>query len=63
MYIVEVYKIACGQELFLSHEVVSLSHSSNTVDPNQIYKVVITPRNNVDGARNGTSVKIEGGYD
>ena len=37
-----------------------MNSTNNTVDPMEIYKVIITARNNVEGARNGTSVEIRG---
>ena len=63
VYGVELYKITCGQDIFVNYEVATKNYTSNTIDPYQIYKAVISPRNNVVGARNGTSVIIEGVYD
>ena len=60
MYSVELYKITCGEDIFMSHEDVFVNSTNNTVDPMEIYKVIITARNNVEGARNGTSVAIRG---
>ena len=37
-----------------------MNSTNNTVDPMQIYKVIITARNNVEGAKNGTSVEMRG---
>ena len=59
---INLYKITCGQDIFINYEVATMNYTSNTVDPNQIYKAVISPRNNVEGARNGTSVIMEGVY-
>ena len=36
------------------------SSTSNSVDPMQIYGVVVAARNNVEEARNGPSVKMRG---
>ena len=60
MYSVELYKITCGEDIFMSHEDVFVNCTNNTVDPMEIYKVIITARNNVEGARNGTRVEMKG---
>ena len=60
MYSVELYKITCGEDIFMSHEDVFVNSTNNTVDPMEIYKVIITARNNVEGARNGTSMEMKG---
>ena len=60
VYSVELYKITCGEDIFMSREDVFVNSTNNTVDPMEIYKVIITARNNVEGARNGTSVKMRG---
>ena len=60
VYSVELYKITCGEDIFMSHEDVFVNSTNNTVDPMQIYKVIITARNNVEGARNGNSTEISG---
>ena len=60
VYSVELYKITCGEDIFMSHEDVFVNSTSNTVDPMEIYNVIITARNNVERARNGTSVEIKG---
>ena len=63
VYGVGLYKITCGLDTFINYEIATMNYTSNTVDPYQIYKAVITPRNNVEGARNGTSAMMEGEYD
>ena len=60
VYSVELYKITCGEDIFMSHEDVFVNSTNNTVDPMEIYKVIITARNNVEGARNGTRTEISG---
>ena len=60
VYVVELHRITCGQNMFVSREDVFVNSTNNTVDPMEIYKVIITARNNVEGARNGTSVEIRG---
>ena len=60
VYSVELYKITCGQNIFINHKVVFVNSTNNTVDPMEIYKVIITARSNVEGARNGNSVETRG---
>ena len=60
MYSVELYKITCDEDIFMSREDVFVNSTNNTVDPMEIYKVIITARNNVEGAKNGTSVEMRG---
>ena len=60
VYSVELYKITCGEDIFMSREDVFVNSTNNTVDLMEIYKVIITARNNVERARNGTSVEIRG---
>ena len=60
VYSVELYKITCGEDIFMSREDVFVNSTNNTVDPMEIYKVNITARNNVEGARNESSVEIRG---
>ena len=60
VYSVELYKITCGEDIFMSREDVFVNSTNNTVDPMEIYKVIITARNNVEGARNGTKSETSG---
>ena len=60
VYRVELYKITCGEDIFMSHEDVFVNSTNNTVDPMEIYKAIITARNNVESARNGNSVEMRG---
>ena len=60
IYSVDLFRITCGEDVSMSHENVTGNNTSNTLDLMQIYKAIITPRNNVDGARNGTSVVMRG---
>ena len=50
IYAVEFFKITCGLNV----------HISRRIDMMQVYKAVITARNNVMEARNGPSVEIGG---
>ena len=38
----------------------SRNKTNSTVDPTQIYRVIIAARNNVERARNGKSVELNG---
>ena len=60
VYSVELYKITCGEDIFMSHEDVFVNSTNNTVDSMEIYKVIITAMNNVEGARNGTRTETSG---
>ena len=60
VYSVDLFKITCGQDVSVSQEIVNGNNTTNTLDLMQIYKAIITPRNNVEGARNGTSVILKG---
>ena len=60
VYSVELYKITCSEDIFMSHEDVFVISTNNTVDPMEIYKVIITARNNVEGARNGNRTETSG---
>lgn len=61
IYMVEFFKITCGQNVHISRRVVAgNSATEENLDPMQVYKAVITARNNVMEARNGPSVEIEG---
>ena len=60
VYSVELYKITCGEDIFMSREDVFVNSTNNTVDPMEIYKVIITARNNVERARNGNRTETSG---
>ena len=61
VYTVELFKIICDQNISISHTVVTESNATiENLDFMQIYKVVITARNNVREARNGPRVEIRG---
>ena len=60
VYTVELYQITCGQSILISHETVAEYSISYTVDLMQIYKAVLSPKNNVVNARNGTNAVIRG---
>ena len=57
VYSIEVYNITCGANDLLgtlNNLTVSL-YQNALLDPGHVYKVVIVPRSNVRGARNGTT--------
>ena len=57
VYCVEVYNITCGRrDLIISDcNVTEPSYTSDDIAPDgYIYEYTITPRSNVEGARNGT---------
>ena len=61
IYTIKIFKITCGHNVSISHEVVTGSTiTKENLDLMQIYKVVIAARNNVSGAENGPSVEMEG---
>jgi hypothetical protein len=55
VYCVEVYNITCGKRGLITSDC-NVTESSYTSDaPNgYIYEYIVTPRSNVEGARNGT---------
>ena len=61
-YCVEVYNITCGmRDLIISDcSVTEPSYTSDVIMDGYIYEYTITPRSNVPGARNGTSLTLEG---
>ena len=61
-YCVEVYNITCGmRDLIISNcSVTEPSYTSGVIVDGYIYKYTITPRSNVPGARNGTSLTLQG---
>ena len=61
VYTVELFEITCGLNVFISHKVVSRNNATEqNLDLMQIYKAVISARNNVIEADNGPSVVMEG---
>ena len=55
VYSIEVYNVTCGANDLLSSQYnlnISL-YQSVLLDPGHVYKVVIVPRSNVQGSRNG----------
>ena len=57
VYCVEVYNITCGRrDLIISdYDVTEPSYTSDDIAPDgYIYEYIVTPRSNVEGARNGT---------
>ena len=61
LYTVELFKTTCGQNVPISHRIMSTnSASEESIDLMQIYKAVIAARNNVTEARNGPGVEIKG---
>ena len=63
VYCVEVYNITCGRrDLIISVcNVTEPSYTSDDIAPDgYIYEYTVTPRSNVEGARNGTSLTVTG---
>ena len=59
----EVYNITCGRrDLIISDcNVTEPSYTSDDIAPDgYIYEYTVTPRSNVEGARNGTSLTVAG---
>ena len=63
VYSVEVYNITCGRSLLISEcDVMETSYTNNALLPGYIYEYIVTPRSNVEGAKNGTpSQPLRGG--
>ena len=61
-YCVDVYNITCGgRELVISDcDVMETSFTSDALQSGYIYEYTVTPRSNVAGAQNGTSLTISG---
>ena len=62
-YCVDIYSITCGRmDLIISDcSVVEPSYTSEDITPQgYIYEYTVTPRRNVEGATNGTSVTVTG---
>ena len=61
VYCVEVYNITCGRSLLISEcDVMETSYTNDALLPGYIYKYTVTPRSNVEGARNGTNLTVSG---
>ena len=61
LYKIEIYNITCGAHDLLSSNfnLTTSIYGNPLLDPSYVYKVVITPRSNVHGAKNGKQfVKI-----
>ena len=61
VYCVEVYDITCGRSHIISDcDVMETSFTSDALQSGYIYEYTVTPRSNVAGAQNGTSLTITG---
>ena len=61
VYCVEVYNITCGRSLLISEcDVMDTSYTNDDLLPGYIYEYTVTPRSNVEGASNGTSLTVTG---
>ena len=60
VYRYELYLITCGQNILINSRNVTGNSTSDSVDPMQIYRATVAARNNVEGARYGPSVEIDG---
>ena len=61
VYCVEVYSITCGRSLLISEcDVIETSYTYDALLPGYIYEYTVTPRSNVEGASNGTSLTVSG---
>ena len=59
----EIFKITCGQIVLISDEDVTeitTNNNLNAIDMMEIYRAIVTPRNNVSGYINGPSVAMQG---
>ena len=57
VYCVEVYNITCGRSLLISEcDVMETSYTNDALYSGYIYEYTVTPRSNVEGARNGTNL-------
>ena len=63
VYCVEVYNITCGRSLLISEcDVMETSYTNDALLPGYVYEYTVTPRSNVEGARNETSLTVTGSY-
>ena len=60
VYEFEVYDITCGRNDLIHNNTVMANSTSNTIDPTQLYKVVVAARNNVANAVKGTGADVSG---
>ena len=61
VYCVEVYNITCGRSLLISVcDITEPSYTSNDIMDGYIYEYAVTPKNNMEGAENGTTTKVTG---
>ena len=60
VYEFEVYDITCGRHDLIHNDTVMVNSTSNSIDPAQLYKVVVAARNNVANAVNGTGADASG---
>ena len=61
VYCVEVYNITCGRSHLVSEcDIMETNFTSDTLQSGYIYEYTVTPRSNVTGAQNGTSLTITG---
>ena len=63
VYCVELYNITCGRrDLIISDcNVTEPSYTSDDIAPHgYIYEYTVTPRSNMKGGRNGTSLTVVG---
>ena len=62
VYCVEVYNITCGVDDLVVGDcnVIEHSYTSNDIVGGYIYEYTVTPRSNVEGSSNGTSLTVTG---
>ena len=60
IYHVEIFNVTCGQSILIIDENVTESITINTLDLMEIYRAIVTPRNNVPGYINGPSSVLQG---
>ena len=61
VYCVEVHNITCGRSLLISEcDVMETSYTNDAFLPGYIYEYTVTPRSNVEGARNGSTYMVIG---
>ena len=61
VYYVEVVNITCGRSLLIGeYDVLETSYTTDAFLPGYIYEYTVTPRSNVEGARNGSTNTVIG---